>query len=109
MGHVHPSWSPSDVSLRTYLPPQIPHGRETLHLRAPRCAFLLLRSSPPFPRAQMLTTRPLQSVINLSPARTLSPSTCVSNTTSKLALPAAVATASGSVIAKSPLAPPSPP
>ena len=42
MGHVHSSWPPSDFSLRTYLSPPIPHGRETLHLRAPRYAF------PPF-------------------------------------------------------------
>ena len=39
MGHVHSSWPPSDFSLRTYLSPPIPHGRETFHLRAPRYAF----------------------------------------------------------------------
>ena len=49
MGHVHPSWPPSDFSLRTYLSPSIPHGRKALYLRATRCAlFPSVTSKPSF-------------------------------------------------------------
>src|ERR1700677_1777319 len=46
MGHVHPSWSPTDFSLRTYLSPPITHRRKALYLRATRYACL---PSPPKP------------------------------------------------------------